>query len=275
MNYKLIATDLDGTLFSKMMDASEENLNAIARLSDLGVYVVPATGRALGEIPDSIKKNPNIRYIISSNGAVIHDTKTEKCEKLCMKKELSQEIFSILFSYETESLVHYNEESYVDADKYNEENYIYHNLNEIYRKLIFATNIPASDFKNFCYSMDAVEMICTSFHSTAEREECMERLSKIKDVLLVSTTPYNMEVFNSKTSKGTALNRLCEMIGIDVSETIGMGDSGNDIPLLFASGLSLAVDNAAQHLKDVADCVICSNEQHAMKYVLDNFIEVK
>lgn len=273
MNYKIIATDLDGTLFDKTMDVSAENARAISRLTQLGVHVVPTTGRALGEMPDSVKKNPDIRYIISSNGALIHDMKTGKCEKLCMKKELSQKVFSILFSYETESLVHYNENSYVDADKHNEENYIYHNLNEIYRKLIFKFNVPAPDFKNFCYSMEDVEMICTSFHSTAEREECIKKLSELNDVLLVSTTPYNLEVFHANTSKGTALCRLCEMLDIDISETIGMGDSGNDIPLLNNTGLSLAVENAAPHLKEAADEIICSNEEHAMKYVLENFIE--
>ncbi len=273
MQYKIIATDLDGTLFNRNMELSRENARAISRLTQLGVQVVPTTGRALGEMPDSIKKNPDIRYIISSNGALIHDMKTGACEKICMPKELSSQLFADIFSCEAESLVHFNGESYVDADGYSEENYIYHNFNENYRKLIFSTNLPAPDFENFCYSMDAVEMICTSFHSPDERSKCLEKFSKMNDVLIAVTTPHNMELFYAKTSKGTALERLCGMLGADISETIGMGDSENDLTLLRSAGLSLAVENATPTLKEIADRIICSNEDHAMKYVLENFIE--
>lgn len=273
MQYKIIATDLDGTLFNRKMELSRENARAISRLTKLGVQVVPTTGRALGEMPDSIKRNPDIRYIISSNGAIIHDMKSGECEKICMPKELSGRLFADIFSYETESLVHFSGESYVDADGYDEENYIYHNFNENYRKLIFSTNVPAPDFEKFCYSMDAVEMICTSFHSIDERRECLEKFSRIDDVLIAVTTPHNMELFYSKTSKGAALERLCKMLGADISETIGIGDSENDLPLLRYAGLALAVENAVPTLKKAADEIICSNNNHAMKYVLENFIE--
>ena len=62
-NIKIIASDLDGTLLNSNSEVSAENLEAIRKLAEKGVFFVPATGRSLSEIPKAIAYIPEIRYI--------------------------------------------------------------------------------------------------------------------------------------------------------------------------------------------------------------------
>ena len=71
--YKIVASDLDGTLLNKDQTVSEENLCAISEMNRLGVEFVPTTGRGMNEIDRSLINSPDIRYIITSNGAVLFD----------------------------------------------------------------------------------------------------------------------------------------------------------------------------------------------------------
>ena len=66
---------------------------------------------------------------------------------------------------------------------------------------------------------------------------------------------------------------LAEALGISQEETIGVGDTTNDMNLIQLAGLGLAMDNAYQELKDAADAVICSNKEHAIKYILEHYIK--
>lgn len=71
--FKIITSDLDGTLLNSRSEISSENLRAIHELSNRGIYFVPSTGRTVSELPAEIINDPAIRYIIHSNGAVLLD----------------------------------------------------------------------------------------------------------------------------------------------------------------------------------------------------------
>ena len=72
-DYKIIASDLDGTLFLPDMTISEENEAAIKTLTDMGIYFVPSSGRTLEEIPKNVREHPLVRYVIFADGAGVYD----------------------------------------------------------------------------------------------------------------------------------------------------------------------------------------------------------
>ena len=94
--YKIVASDLDGTLLNNDSLLSEENKNAIAELDKKGIFFVPATGRTFAEVIPALKNNDHIRFIMHTNGAVIHDKKTGKHIINCMDTDLVSEILDIL-----------------------------------------------------------------------------------------------------------------------------------------------------------------------------------
>ena len=97
--YKLIASDLDGTLVGSDMKLSRENKIAIKELSELDVQVVPATGRTLCEMQE-VYNLPEIRYLIYSNGAAIYDKKTGENIFMGLNDELTRFVFDALEKYD-------------------------------------------------------------------------------------------------------------------------------------------------------------------------------
>ena len=74
----------------------------------------------------------------------------------------------------------------------------------------------------------------------------------------------DLEVMNPATNKGLALAALCRALGVPAEQVMAIGDSGNDIPMLKAAALGVAMESAAQEVKDAvkqrADLVAPSNE---------------
>ena len=62
-------------------------------------------------------------------------------------------------------------------------------------------------------------------------------------------------------------------MGIPHAATIGMGDSDNDTAMIKAAALGLVMDNAPETLKEIADRVICNNDEHAVEYVMREYFK--
>ncbi len=67
----LIALDLDGTLLNSKKQLSPRNLAALTRAAELGIEIVPATGRFYGGMPDFIRALPFLHYALTINGAQV------------------------------------------------------------------------------------------------------------------------------------------------------------------------------------------------------------
>jgi len=274
MAYRLIASDLDGTLFNTKGQISDENYEAIKTLYNMGVYFVPTSGRSYGEMPKVLKDNPYIRYYIGSDGGTIYDKKTDTTHSLCLPEKLSHFVLDKFFEYPVNMMVHADNNSYVDADMHNADDYRAHNYSESWIEFTFETNIPTKNFKEFAYTKN-VELFCTFFKNYNELLECKEFFAKHPELLVAQSHKYNLEVFWKNAGKGNAVLKLAEILGIDQKETIAVGDSTNDLTMIQAAGLGLVMENAVDELKAVADTVICNNDQHSTKYILDNYIKQK
>ncbi len=272
MAYKLIASDLDGTLFNKKGEISEQNHEAIKTMYEMGVHFVPTSGRSYDEMPGILKDNPYIRYYIGSDGGTIYDKKTNTTHSLCLPKHLSHFILDKFFEYPVNMMLHADNCSYVDADMHNENDYKAHNYSESWVKFAFETNKPQKNFKEFAYTKD-VELFCTFFKNYDELVECKKFFEAHPELLVAQSHKYNLEVFSKNAGKGNAVLKLAEILGIDRSQTIAVGDSTNDFTMIQKAGLGLAMENAVDELKAIADTVICSNDQHSAKYILDNYLK--
>ena len=92
MKYKIVASDLDGTLLDSKGEVSAENLSAICELHARGAFFVPASGRSLSEIPRTLRDEESIRFYIHSSRAGIYDKKTGKNLSFGFPSSLSKEI---------------------------------------------------------------------------------------------------------------------------------------------------------------------------------------
>ena len=114
MDYKIIASDLDGTLLDSTGHISNENFEAIKQLNKSSVYFVPASGRTLAEMPKELVENENIRYIIYSNGAVVYDKITGKKITFCMPDSIKNELVDLIFNCDSHLTIRFDGMGYVD-----------------------------------------------------------------------------------------------------------------------------------------------------------------
>ena len=113
-------------------------------------------------------------------------------------------------------------------------------------------------------------MVAVFFKHQNELDECVEKINALGGLISTSSTDFNVEIIAKGASKGDGIRRLAKMLDISTDEIIGVGDSRNDIALLEAVGLPLAVSNAADVLKEKAEAVICHHTEHVVKYILEN-----
>ncbi len=270
--YKLIASDLDGTLYNNKTQISNENINAINELCEHGILFVPSSGRTMSEMPSTLRENPDIRYYIYSNGAAAIDTHTGEKILMCMSQSVVGKVLDTLYSFKTHVTLRHDGICYIDANFQKESDYQFYNVHDVHKRVITEFAVLKDNFKDFVYSLDNVEVMSIFFNSESEMQQCKKQLATIEGIVVADSWPYNLEIFSKSAGKGAALTALAKKLGISLEQTIGVGDSGNDLSLVKAAGLGLAVDNASPVLKNACNKIICSNEQHAIKYILENII---
>lgn len=273
--YKLLATDLDGTLFDSHGRISRENFAAIHRLAEAGIPVVPATGRTLGDLPHELVAGDDIRYILHSNGAALYDKQTGERTVCGLSPSITRRVMRILRSFDGHLTVRTGGVSHMDAAISVEHAFARYHLSEAHADILSSCGKPVQDLASWAETQDAIEMLCMFFHDESEHAACRRLLEAEEDIRVVAAAPFNLEVVHRNAGKGSALHQLADRLGIDYEQTVCVGDSENDAPLLSAAGLALAVGNACPLLKRMCDEVICSNDEHAIAYIADRYFSVK
>ena len=266
-NYKIIACDLDGTLVGTDLKLSHENYMAIKQLADMGVHFVPATGRTLCEM-EEIYKLPEVRYVIYSNGAAIYDKATEENIFMGLGDDETRFVYGILEKYDALAVIHKDGKTYADKDKV--QNISKYNVNANVDYLVKNCCIQDDNFKDTFLS-GGLESLSVFFKIPGDAGECFEALSANPDLRAVDGFSCNLEIFSKDAGKGTSVKILADKLGIAMEDVISIGDSDNDKQMTLMAGLGLVCKNGCESLKEVADKIICSNDEHVVSYVKKNY----
>ncbi|MBE6687704.1 MAG: Cof-type HAD-IIB family hydrolase [Ruminococcaceae bacterium] len=269
--YKIVASDLDGTLLNSKSEITKENIDAINKLCQKGIFFVPSTGRTLSEIPSDIKNLSCIRYFIYANGAAVLDRTTGNRVLNCISDKDGRYIFDILKSFEAHVSFRTDGQCYVDSRFQNDADFEYYNVCEAHRVVVRNFAEYSDDFENISQNADDIEVISAFFHSYQDKIKCRELIEKNSALKAVEVSEYNLEIINTDAGKGNALGILSEMTGVPCERIISIGDSDNDSSIIKAAGLGLAVSNSCEELKIIADEIICSNDEHVVEYVLKHY----
>ena len=273
-NYQIVVSDLDGTLLCKPGYLGEVNQRAIEELVARGVTVVPCTGRTIMETPTEIRDNPLIRYYIQSNGAVVYDKKTNTRINLCMTREESNLLFDIFNRYTHRIWVRFEGNVYQQSELPTDDFCAEFDTEPDF---LCARSLNArliDDFEATCRKMDGIEMVSAFFRNNREMEcffaevEATGRFSYARNDVMP-----NCHVYSKRAGKGNGVKALMELLGCPKERVICVGDGTNDISMLREAGLGLAVSNACPSLLAEADAVICSNEEHVARYILEHYVK--
>ena len=266
---RYIASDLDGTLISSDNEVSEENLDAIDRMHNAGVRFIVLTGRTLYEVPLELRHNDSIDYIIYSNGVGIWDRKRGLLKNNFIDDEKAKKVFEILREYETFTEIYSGGRPYVDASKFDSEHFLYYKIDKGFIPEMNKSRVKIPNLRKIIDdSNDKVEMFDVFFRYEKERQECLKRLKNdFDDLFVTSSMSNNLEIVRAGNSKGNTLIEFCNKMGIDIKSVTVLGDSRNDISAFETDAKGYAVANACDELKNLADKVICSNDENVMRFM--------
>lgn len=272
LKYKMLVTDMDYTLLNKGKQVSERNKKALQQAMEKGVLVVVATGRIYTSARYYAKLLGLSTPIIASNGAIIREEHTDRTlyESILpheAMKEMTRlckevDIFCHFFSKDTiftEKLVNVSK-NYTEWNKYLKEE------DQVKVRIL-------DNFKNM--TEEEVSKIFKAVvidPNDSKLQYIREGILKTGLVTVSQSLKDNLEVMNKEVSKGNAVKQLAEFYGINSDEVITIGDNENDISMIEYAGMGVAVGNAEQCLKDVADFVACDYQEDAVAQVVEKFI---
>lgn len=260
---KLVMTDLDDTLLNSDKKISEANYQAIDRLIEKGVLVVPTTGRYYGGIPDELHEHTGIKYLVSSNGAMITNNETK--EVITMNAIATDILYDIVAMAEAKAInIILVADGQVVLDERIFDNPKYEKSDFLARML--GHGQTTGDVLNFLKETDLTfKKVDLGFSDLEFRNELYAKLKEYPGISAVSSHASNIEITEANTSKGSALEYLIDLLELDRSEVLAIGDNDNDISMLQLAGIGVAMDNASEQVKSHSDAVTdnCNNDGFA------------
>lgn len=267
---KILFLDMDGTTLNDEKQISKENLDALRRVIEAGHEVVITTGRT-----DSSARyvrsrygldQIGCRYMIAYNGAVILDCDTgEKLysRRLCM--EYAGELIDA--ARRADLYIHTYAEDKVLTERGDDNLAVY-----LKRTSMEAQIVPdlKQALKQEPYKLLAVNVQDPGRLHTFLKEQSVWAKGKVD--MYFSCREY-LEMVAEGVSKGAALLRFCELMGVPVQNAVAAGDEGNDLSMIQAAGVGCAVSNAQEEIKAAADYVTQRDNNHsAITEIIERFI---
>lgn len=273
MRYKMVLSDLDGTLLRRDKSISPYTETILRKLTDAGVWFIPATGRCLSVVPDAIRRLPFLHYAICGNGSVIHDL-DNRCTlyRDCLTLEETRQILEILEPLQCATDCHLNDERVIMSRCHLEtlESRI---PDAAVRAYMRRSRTPVEDFAAEIHSAKCIQKIHTMFYHNAERLETRERLRRIFPTLTITNSnSFNIELTSPTANKGNAMLILAEHLGISRDQTMAFGDASNDVLMLQNAGMGIAMENGEPCVLHSADCVTSTNENDGVAVAIEKIL---
>ncbi|WP_387463929.1 sugar-phosphatase [Photorhabdus sp. RM323S] len=268
MSIKLIAIDLDGTLLNEGHQITPPVKQAIYQAKKQGVHIVLASGRPFTGIQrylQELELDEINSYCISNNGSVVHQAYNGEhlLENLLDFKDylffesLSREIGVHLHALEFNKIYTANRDisPYTVREAFlTDTPLIYCPVNEMNSEMHF-TKLMMIDHPNIL--SDAINFIPAEAH---------------KHYTLIQSSPYFLEILSKEVNKGTAVKTIADHLGITRDKIMCIGDHNNDLAMIEFAAVGVAMGNAEQGVKDIAQFITTTNEQDGVAIAINKFL---
>lgn len=259
--YHIVASDMDGTLLSPEHKITPLGRETLQQLTEKGIHFVFATGRHhidIGQIRDSLAIDA---YMITSNGARVHNTAGELIFSHNLDEDIAAELFTLC-----------DDRPNIVTNIYRDDEWYANRSSADHSEMFQQSVFPCQLIK-----MDAVPTtgVCKVYYTSDSHEALLPLEQQINqrwgDRVNVSfSLPGCLEVMAGGVSKGEALAGVAKLLGYRLEDCIAFGDGMNDQEMLTMAGKGCIMANAHQRLKDLLPHldVIGSNVDDAVVHYL-------
>lgn len=265
--YKLIALDMDGTLLTSDKSISTRTKQAIQKARELGVKVVLASGRPHDGMKEKIAElgiSGADEFVVYFNGSMVKNLGTEEVihqaiidgKQAKQVAKLAKELGLYCHAFSTEHGL------------------ITPELNEFTDIESSINKIPTTEM-NFDELSDDHPIIKAMI--VGEESKLTQAAQQIPEYYrnaftVVQSAPIFLEFLNPNSNKGVGVSAIAKSLGIEAHEVICMGDAENDHHMIEYAGLGVAMANAMEQTKAIADHITSSNDDDGVAIVIEDFV---
>lgn len=270
MNYELIAFDMDGTLLDTHKHVLPSSTEAIDEATAAGKTVAICSGRCPKMVELDQASFGNVRYAICCNGSVIYDLHDHRViSTSSLDHEVIVRAAKALGSEDAlidifQGRGFFCQPSHIDRmPRYGL---------GIYQNMYRQTVSPVDDIrKKLLDPTESYQKIIFHFASPEARERVHELVRSLP-VELAYSEMASLEFSPKGVDKGSGLLALADLLGIPHEATIAVGDADNDLPMLHAAGLAVAMGNANENVLAASDVVVSDNDHDGCAETVHRFL---
>ena len=270
MDYQLIALDMDGTLLDSGKRVRPDVSEAVREAAAAGRDVAICSGRCPAMVELSRSDLGDVRYAICGSGTDLYDLAERR---VLEESGLSHDcvLRAVEACADTDSLF----------EVFHEDGFLYER-DALERMPSFGLGVYVSEYRAagtrgedlrelICDPAFAVQKINVHFRDVSARERVRELLADLP-LGLTDFEEASLELSPAGVDKGTGLRALADLLGVPAQRTIAVGDADNDLPMLAAAGLAVAMGNANESVRAAADVVVADNDHDGVAEAIRRFL---
>lgn len=283
---QLIASDMDGTLLNEKMEISKENIAAIKKAQAAGIKFMVATGRSIEEAMPILKAAGITCQFITSNGAQIFDEDGQNIATVGIERAKLRQVVAILRGHNLYF------ELFTDQGGFTENSEA--RLTTVAQWLkstsptlseaqaldiakAHMTTLPIHDVANFDEvlantSLMILKVFVMANIDTPSLLSAKAELLKISGLSITSSGANNIEVNHCDAQKGQALTKVADKLGIPLTAVAALGDNFNDVSMINAAGVGIAMGNAETDVKAIASYTTLSNIENGVALAVEKLV---
>lgn len=263
-NIKLIALDLDGTLLDSFKNLSTCNIKALENIKKKGVFISYASGRSLKSMQSVIDKfNPN-GPLITYNGVKIYDQNRNILYHQLLSENDGIEVIKYCLKSNLTMIIWSNELLYCTKTNSNITKYA-----SVSGLVPIVLGFDLMNY-NIVLNQGIDKILIYEDHHLLLKVK--DDLNNLTETSVEFSSPYYLEFFNKKASKGEGVKKVCEFLNVSLDNTMAFGDQFNDASMLDVVKYPIVMGNSVEELKIKYKNVTLSNDENGVAFIINKII---
>jgi len=240
--YRLLALDMDGTLLNDEQIITPATVKWIQKAVDAGVHVCLSTGRAFVSALPYAEQLGLETPMITVNGSEVWRAPHEIYRRSLMDPMLVRKMYELA--------------------KEDDIWFWAYSLDKVHKQDNWDGDVAGREWLKFGYHTEDDDL----------RHKLLLQLQDMGGLEITNSSPHNLEINPLGVNKASGIKEVCQLLGIDMSQVIAVGDSLNDLAAIQQVGLGVAMGNAQETVRQEADVVVASNNEDGIAEVIQKYI---
>ncbi|ABM03650.1 Cof-like hydrolase [Psychromonas ingrahamii 37] len=265
--YKLVVLDMDGTLLNSQKEITERVRKAINAAKDIGIKVVLASGRPIdGMSPalEALSLTTVDDYVLTCNASLtLNAGSREVIRSEFLTGQDARDLYHLSVKLGVNTHAYSAKQGLITpkTSKYTEHEA---DINQIKINICDFTTLEPDHEMLKIMMIDEADLLTAAINRLPD--SLQEKYS------MAQSAPFFYEFMSKKSGKANGVIALAAYLGFTQEEVICVGDAGNDLEMIQYAGLGIAMANATDDVKAVADYITLSNDQDGVAHVFEKFI---